>query len=231
MNWSSFSSWAALAGNTASGGYELIVNGSSGTIEAQCRRNGTYGIASYSLNSLSSGWHHIAFTFDGRYTVLFIDGNSVNTNDAGAIYGIQYTYPGNSTIIGDEAGSGATPEGDRFTGKLDEVRFYDVALTPSDILTLYNASASIRNIDEISQTLNAFPNPVCDHIIISGLTEHNQYSIYLTDITGKTVLKINAKPLNGKITVHKPANQNAGVFHLIAEDEYGYKAIKKVVFL
>ncbi|MDD3875593.1 MAG: T9SS type A sorting domain-containing protein [Bacteroidales bacterium] len=229
-NWTSFTSWAALAGNTASGGYELIIHGSSSTLESQCKRNGTYGITSYALSNLSSGWHHLAFTFDGRYSILYVDGFSVDTDDAGAVYPIQYGNPGNSTIIGDEAGTGSTPEGDSFTGKIDEVRFYDVALTAQEILNLYNSSLTINENfnDKISQTV--FPNPSSDIINIELPENHEMFTITLSDVTGKIIDRNSISSRNGLLTYMRPSNVTGGFYLLSIDDQNGNRTIHKILF-
>ncbi|MGE0635480.1 MAG: LamG-like jellyroll fold domain-containing protein [Bacteroidia bacterium] len=229
-DWTSFTSWAALAGNTASGGYELIINGSDGTLESEVRRNGDYGIASVALTTLSNGWHHFALTYDGRYNILYVDGIAVNTDDAGANYSIEYGYPNNSTIIGDEAGTGSTPEGDSYTGKIDEVRFYDVALSALEIQTLYNSSTGLNESILSKNHVTYYPNPALDKINITKLQGCNEYVITLTDISGKTVNKTSAKATNGLIIYKKPANVEAGFYLLTLTDVSGNTSSEKVVF-
>ncbi len=229
-NWTSFTSWAALAGNTASGGYELIINGSDGTLESEVRRNGDYGIASVALATLSSGWHHFALTYDGRYNILYIDGISVNTDDAGGNYSVEYGYPNNSTIIGDEAGTGSTPEGDSYTGKIDEVRFYDVALTAQEVLTLYNSSTGLKENDFTKNSVKFYPNPALEKISITNLQGANEYVITLTDISGKTVNKTSAKATNGLLIYNKPASIEAGFYLITLTDVSGNSFSEKVVF-
>ncbi len=229
-NWTSFTSWAALAGNTASGGYELIINGSDGTLEAEVRRNGDYGIASVALTTLSNGWHHFALTYDGRYTILYVDGSAVNTDDAGGNYSVEYEYPNNSTIIGDEAGTGSTPEGDSYTGKIDEVRFYDVALTAQEVLTLYNSSTGLTENYFTENSVKFYPNPALEKIYITNLQGVNEYYITLIDITGKTVNKTSAKAANGLLIFNKPPSIEAGFYLLNLTDIWGNSFSEKLVF-
>lgn len=229
-NWASFTSWAALAGNTASGGYELIVHGASATIEAECKRNGNYAIADYPLANLSAGWHHFAFTFDGRYTILYVDGIAVDTDDAGAVYPIQYGYPGNSTIIGDEAGSGNTPEGDPFTGKIDEVRFYDVALTAQEILALYNASMNIINPDQAKEMAMPYPNPATGSIRVDMPENKLPYHVTLADFTGRLVIDKMERCTGGQVLIARPAALPAGLYLLHITHEEGVSVVYKVVF-
>lgn len=185
--WASFNSWAALAGNTSSGGYEIVVHGGTGVIESEVNRNSVYGIANYPLASLSSGWHHFAFTFDGRYNIFYVDGQPVDTDDAGAVYSISYTYPGNHTLIGAEAGSVGT-EGDYFTGKIDDVRFFDRALSGSEINDLFDGFVAMdAHMDGVA-SMEIFPNPASDHVTIrySG-TAPLKANVTIVDVTGRAV--------------------------------------------
>jgi len=229
-DWTSFSSWAALAGNTASGGYELIVHGGTGVLELEVKRNDTYGIAEYPLANISSGWHHFAMTFDGRYSVLYIDGIAVDTDDAGANYPIQYSYPGNSTLIGDEAGTGSTPEGDSFTGKIDEVRFYDVALTAQEVLTLYNSSTGIIENQTNINPGRVYPNPASDKLNIDVPEQSGAYKVCLNDITGKIICKKTVKINHGVIIFNRPVQVDAGFYMLTIESPSGEISSQKVVF-
>jgi hypothetical protein len=84
----------------------------------------------------NTGWHHIAGTYDGRYTSLYIDGVLKATNDAGSNHPIGYGYPfGNvNTYIGTEAGAGFTLDPNYYwQGKIDEVKIYNTALTSAQI--------------------------------------------------------------------------------------------------
>ncbi len=187
-NWSSFWNWAALAGNTSSGGYELVVHGGTNVFESEVNRNSTYGIATYPLASLNSNWHHFALTYDGRYNILYVDGVAVDTDDAGANYPIHYTYPNNHTLIGAEAGTVGT-EGDYFSGKIDDVQFYDRALSANEISDLFNGFVGINDPYELSVSINLFPNPAVQDLQLQVQSDAKQSAeILIMDLAGKVVL-------------------------------------------
>lgn len=184
-NWAGYITDAALAGNTQSGGYELYMD--SGILKAYARRNGIYGIAQYSIASLSAGWHHFAMTFDGRYTILYIDGVAINTNDAGATYPLQYGTPGNHTLICAEAGSVLT-EGDYFNGKIDEVRFYNIALTPAQIASLYNSALGLDQLNSDPFVFKTFVDETTNELLISLILNGSAIiDILLYDILGNRI--------------------------------------------
>lgn len=73
-------------------------------------------------------WTHVAVTYNGRVQRLFVNGVCVNTTDFGTVmYGSSSSQP---FIIGSEF-EAVTQKG--FRGRIDEVRIWDRALTPSEI--------------------------------------------------------------------------------------------------
>ena len=73
-------------------------------------------------------WHHIAFTFDGTTTKLYVDGTEVDSSDFA---------------------SGLTPHpvpisliGRKFLGKIDEVRIWNIARTQGDIQSTMSGTLS-----------------------------------------------------------------------------------------
>ncbi len=116
--------------NTEQGGYNLKISG--GNISAIVRLNEAYSYTSYSLTNLTNNWHHFAATCDGQYVKLYVDGQLVDTEDAGSVYSIEYDS-NNSTLLGAEVNGASTAVGDYFEGAIDEVRIWNVARTQSEI--------------------------------------------------------------------------------------------------
>ena len=75
-------------------------------------------------------WHHIVVTYDGRYMSSYVNGILQGTIDRG----ITLTNSPYNLEIG-SWGSGANA----FHGLIDEVIFWDKALSPSEVSTLYNS--------------------------------------------------------------------------------------------
>ncbi|MBP6335088.1 MAG: choice-of-anchor D domain-containing protein, partial [Bacteroidia bacterium] len=127
-----------IVGNTQNGGYSLEFDPGN-MLSSWVFRNGTYGIAQFNCTGLSSGWHHLAFTYDGRYNKLFIDGIMVASNDAGAVFQINYSPFSNSTIVGAEAFEADAPEPGTFCpGKFDELRIWSYARNCGEIMARKN---------------------------------------------------------------------------------------------
>jgi hypothetical protein len=75
-------------------------------------------------------WHHVGFVWDGFYRILYVDGTEVAT-DAAALAPLNFSNGG--LYIGT---SKTLDEKSFFSGMIDEVRIYDVALTTEEIVTL-----------------------------------------------------------------------------------------------
>lgn len=96
-------------------------------------------------NSLSSGWHHFAFAFDGCTTRLYLDGEKIAENHFSDTK-LPITYNANNTVfIGAEAGGDdVTPATTAapFSGGINDFRIYASALSDDDILELYKSPVS-----------------------------------------------------------------------------------------
>ena len=79
-------------------------------------------------------WHHVAGTYDGTRWTMYVDGQqkAATAASSGALANTQDVYLGGTNI-------GGTLER-FFTGKLDDVRIYNRALSPSEIQTLAAAA-------------------------------------------------------------------------------------------
>lgn len=75
-------------------------------------------------------WYHVACTYDGSETVMYIDGNKVSSENR------------NGKIKASDEKSlyiGSTGTSRYFTGSIDEVQIYESALSESEINNLYNS--------------------------------------------------------------------------------------------
>jgi len=130
-----YSDWTSIINqryicNTQTGGYNIGCDGTD--FSATARLNGVYRTVSFPKSGIGEGYHHFALTCDGRYVKLYMDGRLMGTNDAGAVYPIQYNTV-NSTLLGAEVGGGSTPDGLYMNGTLDEVRIWSIARTDQEI--------------------------------------------------------------------------------------------------
>ncbi|MDA9251156.1 cadherin domain-containing protein, partial [Flavobacteriaceae bacterium] len=89
-------------------------------------------------------WHHYAFVFNGSQRKVYRDGNLINTI-SGSVFNI--------TTYGLAIGRGQLNQsGNFFVGSMDDVNIWNVALTDSEINSVYNFSETTTSNPEISQT-------------------------------------------------------------------------------
>ncbi len=77
-------------------------------------------------------WHHVGFVWDGSYRSLYVDGTEV-AKDTNPITLAPLIFANGGLYIG----TGKTLDaGTFFSGLIDDVRIYDVALTAEEIVAL-----------------------------------------------------------------------------------------------
>ena len=79
-------------------------------------------------------WYFVSVTYDGSDVRMYVDGVlQRNTSAASGVVSSHGTYTGGVTI----GREGVNPTYTAFLGDIDNVRFYDRALTPAEVLALY----------------------------------------------------------------------------------------------
>jgi hypothetical protein len=91
---------------------------------------GVSGVSS-ALNVIDTLWHHVVVTKEAAGVVFYLDGIAENA----PVYDPGFAFTSTAAIgTAGEVGSG-------FLGSIDELKFYDHALTRTEAVTLYNSSA------------------------------------------------------------------------------------------
>ncbi len=109
-------------------------------------------------SALSSGWHMFTLTFDGRNMYGYVDGKMHGASDIfngrgkGTI-----GYNTNAILLGAEAGTGTTPDGGYFTGKIKDVSIVNAGMTSTDVSNLYSEVSSTKG-DKASVVRYYVPN-------------------------------------------------------------------------
>lgn len=129
---------ASLVDNYNAGNAEgYFVHITSGVVELWCE--GASQESVYGATSLEgAGWTHVVVTYDGSALRVYIDGSSDATPVS---YSGTITYS-SSCVIG---GGGLDSSIDHFDGQIDEIGFWDEALSASEVTELYNSGAGIRH--------------------------------------------------------------------------------------
>ena len=116
------------------GGYRLgFGDGNDLWWTVNLENTGAFSVGVVHENIALRQWHHVTGTYDGNTMRIYLDG--ILRNQANTTGTIHYA-DGNSVILGAEAGAADTPADcpRYFSGGLDEVRIYPVALGYSQVM-------------------------------------------------------------------------------------------------
>ena len=133
-------------------------------------------------------WYHLSVTFDGVNQRLYVNGSQIASNSSNGRAG------GISTL---KIGGGATG----FEGLLDELRVYDRALTPDEVLTLYKAA---------SFDVNPLPIPS----VPTGLRVTEKNSSYIKLAWSNSDTSVNLFRLYGNDSLIAELEGNASSFEV-----------------
>ncbi len=101
--------------------------------------NTNQGVTSANGSIVVNQWYHVVLSYDGTTIKMYKDGQQVGSRAATISYANQIQF-----LIGG-AGDGPSPGGiyGGFNGKIDDVGFWDRALTYNEIQELYNGRPSV----------------------------------------------------------------------------------------
>ncbi len=117
---------------------------SSGRLLSTENSEGNFRISKYDLNNVSvqygdyitqgvtnNDWHHLVYTYNNRLEKVYIDGVLIQTNTDNSTEALTYGAP---FTIGAKAASAF----DKWAGKIDDVKVYNRALLPNEVMVLFN---------------------------------------------------------------------------------------------
>ncbi|MDD3405950.1 MAG: InlB B-repeat-containing protein [Paludibacteraceae bacterium] len=146
-NWSEYNSVGMrMISCTQTGGW-CIEPTADGNIRFQCYDSGVgykSAIASELWSSLAAGWHMFTLTFDGTNVRGYIDGVLKCAGKDFESGAIGY-HAANSILLGAEAGTGDTPAGSYFKGKIKDVTIAKSALGTKEVADLYSVTKTLCN--------------------------------------------------------------------------------------
>lgn len=146
--WIKYTTWSNPISCTENGGWNFE-EGGGGIRFPVYTDDSAYRIAQSTITSASledDKWHMLSGTYDGLIAKIYIDGVEKGTITGSTAHkNIKY-HGSNVIFVGAEAGGNATtPASNAFVGDISDVRIYCTALSPTDILELYNVGQSIDN--------------------------------------------------------------------------------------
>ena len=149
----------------------------SGTLTASIYYNGNNGNATQVTASTymsNDTWHHIAYTANGSTAPkLYIDGVEVGSAQYTDAAKCAYYTSSESLRIGHFAGISAYD----YEGKIDQVRIFDSALSPGQVNSLYNETATSAALGTITN-----PSTIAYYKMADATDETGSYNGTPTDV-------------------------------------------------
>jgi hypothetical protein len=114
--------------------------------------NSTADISNWNPND----WHYVTGTFDGVSNKLYVDGLLVDEVSS-SVAGIVYSSDG-MIVLGRDGNTANAPGGSsHYSGHLDEVLFYDLALNSDEIQQLYTSQSFAWNTGATTSSVTVTP--------------------------------------------------------------------------
>jgi len=143
----------------------------------------TLAVASSTADQFNDGaWHNAVGVIDyGNNLYLYVDGEIIQTTDISTITNAQSNS--NPLVISTASNNlGDTS----FNGKVDEIRVYDIALTPAQILAIYNLGSGTEE-----------ENPALGNMELYTSTN---IETSITPVTVKAMILSNSEPTSVKVS-------------------------------
>jgi hypothetical protein len=167
-----------IAGNLNAGGYELALG--NNTVEFRVQALGSTQVASFSTAGLAAGnWHHLTGVWDDGTIRFFVNGSEEVNSVKAANANIEYTNS-NSFNIGAASTTTNGQDGDYFIGSIDEVAFWNSALTGPVVTEIFNRGTDHDKIffDVTPPTIPVSLNIIYYNSLVS------RANLTVTDCTG-----------------------------------------------
>ncbi|WP_164891016.1 LamG-like jellyroll fold domain-containing protein [Botryobacter ruber] len=220
-----------ILSKTGADGYDFGVN-NDGKLEFRINddtSDGAYRIESgTSYPSNGSTWMHVAATFDGSTSKIYING----VEDATVTYAAPVSILGNTSPL--YIGSQLTSR--KWRGDLDDVRLYNGALNASEVMGLLKPVDNSFRLNPTSLSrdgqmeINVYPNPVTESVFLDFRNANTAtVRIRITDVLGRKYLESDFALDGGKLEVNlSEAKMGAGVYFLTIQSK-GYNNILKII--
>jgi chitodextrinase len=133
-------------------------------------------------------WWYVTMVHDGTNDIIYLDGVDVNNLPAAGTL--------NSTSFPLGMGSNPIDGGQYFNGALDEVKFYNKALTPGEVANLFN-SGTTTGTEELSAYLGSvvktvYPNPTTSELLVEHkFNDLQPLLVRVFDVEGRQVGAVN----------------------------------------
>ena len=177
----------------------------------------------YTVPNIQNTWQHITTSYKktgdkASISKLYINGE-LKSSDT---YTNSIAYPGSEIFY---LGRNHSDVG--LNGELDEVRFYNRALTDAEVMAIYTAETPTAVKNQFSSNVRISPNPTDGHFGIDLGRNYLKIELRITDMTGRMIKKLRYSGQQ-KLTVDLEGPSGIYFLNILTESENGtYKLIKK----
>ena len=208
--------WTGLLNNwngAGTGGYYLGLNPTQGV---RWNVNGPTPIDSPAIPT--GEWTHVAATYNGVDSNLYINGALVGT------------AANNTPIVSSPRPFTVGAQADlptlQFPGKFDDILVYDRELTPQEITDIFEV-LSIEDVEAFSSKVKVFPNPTESSVSVTyDRTLGTITSYHVTDLQGRAILSNELKGLDNTIDM---TSAKSGIYLLTFKTIDDISITKKII--
>jgi serine protease inhibitor len=131
------------------------------------------------VNAQEGNWEHILVTVSNNVINFYVNGqnagyvNGYNGNNGYVPFGNTFTIPMIDQSVGLTFGDNNDGGSEHFKGKIDDITIYNRALSPTEILILYNQATYLWSTGATTASINPTPSATttywCD-VTVNGVT-------------------------------------------------------------
>lgn len=173
--------WLNIAANTGQVG--VHVAGGLGGANSSNRRSflTTNGLT---LNT----WHHIVAVINGAQDMKIYFDCEQQAGSYSGTGSLNMSYSNENSCIGGYVGNSTNTSGAFLMGKMDQLVFWDRALTSNEVLEICQKNNDLGTAElDLNSAISIYPNPFKDELMISTKIEE-AHAYELLDINGKVLL-------------------------------------------
>lgn len=157
-------------------------------------------------NYMDNNWHNVVSVLSADGMKVYVDGVLSAQNNAVTS---AENYIGYWRVGGLQSGGNPT-----MIGNIDDIGVWDRALTPTEILYIYEQGSLSVN-EQTLTNFKIYPNPTADRLTIENIDFNLDADYVIVDEIGREIMK---GKLNGKSTIINVNSLSKGVYVLSIKD-------------
>lgn len=169
---------------------------SNGTLNLYNRCKATTNPAA----NIGNGWHHVVVVHQQHINKVFVDGTLIDSVSSPDLM----CYQGSNSLW-----FGACPVDNQYvTGKMDDIGFWDRALTDAEVVRLYTGDSEHLGVTPsvAGEQVTVFPNPANGDLHVRTRISGRPIAYQVCDIVGRSLLQGQLDGTNQVVDILQLAN-------------------------